>query len=260
MVSQVNRQKQRSEKRLAGKTCVVTGSSRGIGRGIATELGRNGAEVVVNYRSSDTQANEVVDEIEDAGGTAVAIQTDVADVEQVSTMYEQVQSAFGTVDVLVNNAGITRDGRFEELSHADWNRVLSVCLDGTFNCTKAFFEDVRAADDGRLINISSVVGEQGNYGQANYAAAKSALFGFTRSLALELAPSGSTANCIAPGYTRTDMVDAVREDIRERILEQIPLGRFAEVEEIAGLVRYLASPESGYMTGEVLSMNGGLQR
>jgi 3-oxoacyl-[acyl-carrier protein] reductase len=172
-------------------------------------------------------------------------------------MRDRIHDAVGSVDVLVNNAGITADRRFEEMTHEEWDRVLSVCLDGTFNCTKAFFEDVRDADDGRLINVSSVIGKQGNYGQANYAAAKSALFGFTRSLAQELAPHASTANCIAPGYTHTDMVRAVRDDVQDRLRERIPLGRFADPEEVAHLVGYLASPRSGYMTGETLNLNGG---
>jgi 3-oxoacyl-[acyl-carrier protein] reductase len=242
---------------LRGTVCLVTGSSRGIGRRIAEELGRSGAEVIVNYRSSADAAATVVDRIEETAGSAMALQGDVTDRDGVAAMRDRIHDAVGSVDVLVNNAGITADRRFEEMTHEEWDRVLSVCLDGTFNCTKAFFEDVRDADDGRLINVSSVIGKQGNYGQANYAAAKSALFGFTRSLAQELAPHASTANCIAPGYTHTDMVRAVRDDVQDRLRERIPLGRFADPEEVAHLVGYLASPRSGYMTGETLNLNGG---
>jgi 3-oxoacyl-[acyl-carrier protein] reductase len=243
---------------LSGAVCLVTGSSRGIGRSIAEELGRRGAEVVVNYRSSADAAEAVVDRIEDTGGNAMALQGDVTDRDRIVSMRDRIHDDIGSVDVLVNNAGITADRRFEDMTPEEWDRVLSVCLDGTFNCTKAFFEDVRDADDGRLINVSSVIGKTGNYGQANYAAAKSALFGFTRSLAQELAPHASTANCIAPGYTRTDMVNEVGDDIQDQLRERIPLGRFADPEEVAHLVGYLASPRSGYMTGEILNLNGGL--
>ncbi|WP_251344235.1 beta-ketoacyl-ACP reductase [Haloplanus halophilus] len=246
------------ENDLQGTVCLVTGSSRGIGRAIAEEFGRRGANVVVTYRSSAAAARDVADGIDATVGNALALQGDVTDRDRIETMRERVHDAFGPVDVLVNNAGITADRRFEEMTPEEWDRVLSVCLDGTFNCTNAFFADVRDATDGRLINISSVVGEQGNYGQANYAAAKSALSGFTRSLARELASHGSTANCIAPGYTRTDMVTEIRDDVRERLRDRIPVGRFANPEEVAHLAGYLASPRSSYMTGEVLNLNGGL--
>ncbi len=244
---------------LDGQTCMVTGSSRGIGRGIALELAENGADVVVNYRSSEGPAHEVVDEIEDMGQTAIAVQADVADQDSVQAMANEVHDELGEVDVLVNNAGITIDKVFDNMTHDDWQRVMEVNLGGVFNCTKAFWPDLKAANHGRLINISSVVGQQGNYGQANYATTKSGLFGFTRTVALELASEGSTANCVAPGFVETDMLADVPDRVRDKILQRIPLDRFAEVDDISGIVRFVASPESSYMTGQVLAVNGGME-
>ncbi|MFB6303699.1 MAG: beta-ketoacyl-ACP reductase [Haloferacaceae archaeon] len=245
--------------RLDDKTCLVTGSSRGIGRAVALEFARVGAETVVNYRSSAEEAEAVVEAIEDYGGDAIAVQADVADPDDVGAMRDAVHDEFGRVDVLVNNAGVTVDRKFENMSREDWDRVIDVNLGGTFNCTKAFFDDVRETTNGRLINVSSVVGQQGNYGQANYATSKGGLFAFTRTIALELADSGSTANCIAPGFTRTDMLEKVPERVKENIRSRIPLNRFATTEDIVGLVRFLASDESAYMTGQVLGVNGGLE-
>jgi len=244
---------------LDNQTCVVTGSSRGIGRGIAMDLGDHGANVVVNYRSSEQEAKEVVDGIRDSGGDAIAAQADVADGAEVQAMYERVTDEFGNVDVLVNNAGITIDKKFENMTREDWETVINVNLGGVFNCTDAFYDDLKAADHGRLINISSVVGQQGNIGQANYATTKSGLFGFTRTLALELAHTGATANCVAPGFVQTDMLDEVPERVQEKILREIPLNRFATVQDIAGIVRFVASEESSYMTGQVLGVNGGME-
>jgi 3-oxoacyl-[acyl-carrier protein] reductase len=244
---------------LEGQTCIVTGSSRGIGEGIATELGAHGAKVAVNYRSSEREAHETVDDIEDAGGTAIAAQGDVADYDQVEAMCEEVRDAFGPVDVLVNNAGITIDKTFGNMTREDWDRVISVNLGGVFNCTHCLFDDLQAADDGRLINISSVVGQQGNYGQANYATTKSGLFGFTRTIALEMARSGSTANCVAPGFVATDMLEEVPERVQQKILDRVPLDRFATVDDVSGIVRFLASEESSYMTGQILGVNGGME-
>mgnify|MGYP006299891013 CR=1 FL=1 len=244
---------------LEGQTCLVTGSSRGIGRAIATDVAEHGANVVVNYRSSHEKAESVVGEIENMGAEAIAIQADVAHKEEVEAMHEEVHEAFGEVDVLVNNAGITIDKKFDNMTRSDWDRVMEVNLGGVFNCTKVFWEDVRDAEEGRLINISSVVGQQGNYGQANYATTKSGLFGFTRTLALELASSGSTANCVSPGFVETDMLETVPERVQEKILRRIPLDRFATVDDVAGLVRFLAGEDSGYMTGQILAVNGGME-
>jgi 3-oxoacyl-[acyl-carrier protein] reductase len=244
---------------VEGQTCVVTGASRGIGAGIARDLGANGANVVVNYRSSTAEARGVSDAIEDEGNTAMVAQADVADRDQVADMAAEVRDAFGAVDVLVNNAGITADSKFAEMSRSEWDRVIEVNLGGVFNCTKAFFDDVRDAEDGRLINIASVVGQQGNYGQANYATTKSGLFGFTRTIALELAQSGSTANCVAPGFVATDMLESVPGRVKQKILREIPLDRFATIADVAALVRFVASTDSSYMTGQVLGVNGGME-
>lgn len=244
---------------LDDQVCVVTGASRGIGRGIAKELGQLGAAVVVNYRTSEAKAHAVVDAIKESRGSAIACQGDVAEYDDVKEMCNEVHDAFGQVDVLVNNAGITIDKKFTNMTPEDWAQVVAVNLDGVFNCTHCLFDDLLEAENGRLINISSVVGQQGNYGQANYATTKSGLFGFTRTLALEMARSGSTANCVSPGFVRTDMLDKVPEHVQERIVERIPLDRFAEVEDVTGIVRFLASPESNYMTGQILAVNGGME-
>ena len=243
---------------LEDRTCLVTGSSRGIGRGIAVDLGRQGANVAVNYRSSEEDAHETVELIEEAGGDAVAVQADVTEEDDVLTMREIIHDELGPIDVLINNAGITQDTRFVNMTKEEWDIVLDVHLGGMFLCSKIFYDDIREADQGRLINISSIVGKQGNFGQANYAAAKSGMFGFTRTLALELAPEGSTANCVAPGFTRTAMLEAVPEKVQEQIRGNIPLGRFGTVEDIACVVRFLASKDSSYLTGEVIDVNGGM--
>lgn len=244
---------------LENQTCVVTGASRGIGRGIAEELGQHGAEVVVNYRSSEAEAHDVVDAIEDSGGNAVPLQADVSNFDEVQAMADRVDELYDGADVLVNNAGITIDKKFEAMTKEDWETVVDVNLGGVFNATKTFFSDIKESDQGRLINISSVVGQQGNYGQANYAATKSGLFGFTRTIALELASTGSTANCVAPGFVKTDMLDEVPDRVQEKILDRIPLNRFATVEDVAGIVRFVSSPDASYMTGQILAVNGGME-
>ncbi len=244
---------------LEDQTCLVTGASRGIGRAIAIELGRCGADVAVNYRSSTAEATATAETIEESGGSAVTVQADIADYEQVESMASTVRDRFGPLDVLVNNAGITVDKKFENMTRDDWDRVIDVNLGGTFNCTHTFFSDIKSAEEGRLINISSVVGQQGNYGQANYATTKSGLFGFTRTLALELASEGSTANCIAPGFVDTGMLEIVPGRVKEKIRRRIPLGRFANPEDVAGLARFVASEDSSYMTGQVLGVNGGME-
>ncbi len=243
---------------MNGRTCVITGSARGIGRGIAEYLGNEGANVVINYRSSEGAANEAVESIKAAGGDAIAAQADVTDREGVEHMREQCHKAFGPADVLVNNAGVTADTQFIEMSREEWDQVMNVNLGGMFNCTQEFYDDIWNAHEGRLINISSVVGKQGNFGQANYATAKSGMFGFTRTISLELAEGGSTANCVAPGFTKTDMLESVPEKVLDRIIATIPLNRLAEVEDIAAAVRFLASEESSYITGEVIDINGGM--
>ena len=242
---------------LNDKTCVVTGASRGIGSGIAEEFGRNGANVAVNYRSSEEAAHETVEQIESDGGSAIAVQADVTDRDRIDHLREEVLDTFGSADVLVNNAGLNVDTGFAEMDHQEWDPVIDVHLGEMFRCTDAFFEDIRDANAGRLINISSIVGKQGNYGQANYATAKSGMFGFTPTLARELAQTDSTANCIAPGFIETDMLEGIPEEVQEQLLNDIPLNRFGTAEDVAHLARYLASEESSYVTGEVIDVNGG---
>jgi 3-oxoacyl-[acyl-carrier protein] reductase len=240
------------------RTCLITGSSRGIGRGIAEELADHGANVVINYRASAGAAEEAAAEIRERGGEAMISQADVTEEEEVAAMHEEVDDAYGSVDVLINNAGINVDTLFSQMTRAEWDRVIEVDLTGAFVCTKEFFEDIQEAPEGRLINISSVVGKQGNLGQANYAAAKSGMFGLTRTLAIELADSGSTSNCVAPGFTQTEMIEGIPEQVQDRIRSEIPLGRFATIEEVASTVRFIASSEASYITGEVVDVNGGM--
>ena len=242
---------------MEDRTCVVTGASRGIGRGIAEQFGREGANVVVNYRSSEEEALEVVDFIEEHGGNAIAVQADVTNQEAIREMRDHTHEVFGPIDVLVNNAGINQDVMFEDMTHEQWDTVLDIHLDGTFHCTQAYYEDLREAEHGRLINISSIVGQEGNLGQANYAAAKSGIFGFTRTLALELARHGSTANAIAPGFIKTSMLESVPEKVLDRIRNDTPLGRLGDVKEVAAVASFLASEDSAFMTGEIIDVNGG---
>jgi len=241
------------------QVCVVTGASRGIGRGIVLDLGAHGASVVVNYNESEEEAYEVVEEINAGGGDAIAVQADVSDLGEVRAMRDEVRDEYGGADVLVNNAGVTVDKKFVNMDREDWDRVVGVNLGGTYNATKAFFNDISVSSNGRLINISSVMAQRGNYGQANFTAAESAKFGFTRTLALELAASDSTANCVAVGFTKTDMLEKVDDRVKKKIRERIPLGRFADVEEVTGIVRFLASRESSYMTGQIVGLNGGMR-
>jgi len=242
---------------MEGRTCVVTGASKGIGRGIAERLGENGTNVVVNYRSSEAEALEVRDSIEDQGGSAIAVQADVTDEAAVKAMRDRTHEVFGPIDVLVNNAGINQDVMFEDMTHEQWDVVLDIHLDGAFHCTQAFYEDLKSAEHGRLINISSIVGQEGNLGQANYAAAKSGIFGFTRTLALELARHDSTANAIAPGFIKTSMLEGVPEKILDRIRADTPLNRLGDVEDVAAIVEFVASEDSSFMTGEIIDVNGG---
>jgi 3-oxoacyl-[acyl-carrier protein] reductase len=242
---------------MRGKTCVVTGSSKGIGRGIAERLGENGCAVAVNYRGSTDAAHETVESVEDAGGTAIAVQADVTDLAAVEAMREEVHDSFGEVDVLINNAGINQDVVFNEMTHEEWDTVLDVHLDGAFHCTQTFYDDIAAAEEGRLINISSIVGKGGNFGQANYATAKAGIFGFTRTLALELAREGSTSNCVAPGFISTRMVEDLPDRIKDQIRGDTPLGRLGDVREVAEVVCFLASDRSSFITGEVIDVNGG---
>ncbi|TVS06739.1 MAG: 3-oxoacyl-[acyl-carrier-protein] reductase [Cyanobium sp. PLM2.Bin73] len=241
---------------LAGQVALVTGASRGIGAAIAAELAGAGATVVVNFASSSDAANAVVAGIQAAGGQAWAHQADVADEEQVEAMVKAVLETEGRLDVLVNNAGITRDGLLMRMKSADWQSVIDLNLTGVFLCTRAVSRSMLKARSGRIINITSVVALMGNPGQANYSAAKAGVIGLTRSSAAEFASRGVTVNAVAPGFIDSDMT---AELVKEPILAAIPLGRMGQPTEVAGAVRFLAAdPAAAYMTGQVLQVDGGM--
>jgi 3-oxoacyl-[acyl-carrier protein] reductase len=242
----------------ATRVALVTGASRGIGRAIALACGAAGYAVGVNYKAHESAAQEVVQRIREAGGKAIALQGDVSRREDVEEIFRRVTAELGPVAVLVNNAGITRDTLLLRLSEADWDAVLDLNLRGAFLCTKAALRGMLKARWGRVINISSVVGLTGNPGQANYAAAKAGLLGFTRSVAREVAERGITVNAIAPGYITTDITEHLAEEWKARILAGIPIGRFGTPEDVSGVAVFLASDAACYMTGQVLTVDGGM--
>ncbi|NBV69540.1 MAG: 3-oxoacyl-[acyl-carrier-protein] reductase [Synechococcaceae bacterium WB4_2_0805] len=241
---------------LIGQTALVTGASRGIGKAVALELAAAGATVAVNYANSNAGADAVVAEITAQGGNAYALQADVSQEEEVNALVEAVIKRSGSLDVLVNNAGITRDGLLMRMKTSDWQAVINLNLTGVFLCTRAVTRPMLKQKRGRIVNITSVVGLMGNAGQANYAAAKAGVIGFTRSSAKELASRGITVNAVAPGFIATDMTKDLQA---EALLAAIPLGRYGEVAEVAGAVRFLAAdPAAAYITGQVLQVDGGM--
>ncbi|MFZ2412425.1 MAG: beta-ketoacyl-ACP reductase [Candidatus Methanoperedens sp.] len=276
--------------RLEGKVALVTGGGRGIGKAIALRLAQEGADVVINFQNKKENAEKVsrlIDQMGKAGEIetlaskinsienkehakelskmidaigkhSYIYQADVGNMEQVNRMQDEVIKEFGKVDILVNNAGIVRDKSFIKMTQAMWSDVLNVNLNGCFYCTKAFAEGMLERKYGRIVNISSVVGRMGNFGQANYTASKAGLIGLTKALAKEFAGKGVTVNAIAPGFIETDMVKGIPGEVMEKIVAKIPLGRLGKASEVAGAVAYLASNEGDYITGQVIDINGGL--
>ena len=244
--------------KLEGRTALVTGGSRGIGRAVALALAAEGADVAVNYVSSEGAAKEVVEQIKKGGRRAMLAQADVADYPDTFRMAQEVLREFGHLDILVNNAGINSDKTFTKMDHASWRRVLAINLDGVFNCSKVFIDQMLKRNYGRIVNMTSVIGQIGNFGQANYAASKAGVAAFSKSLAKELAGKGITVNAIAPGFIETEMVLGIPEKVRNKLLDQIPLRRFGTPEEVARAVVYLCSADGDYFTGAEFSINGGL--
>ena len=243
---------------LTGKVALVTGGSRGIGRAIAEKLASLGARVVINYRQNEAAAKEVVDGIRAAGGEAVAVQGDVRNAEDARRMVKTTLDTFGRLDILVNNAGTTRDNLLALMKEEDWDLVLETNLKGTYQVTKAAIRSMMKQRSGRIINITSVAGVAGNPGQTNYSAAKAGIIGFTRSLAKEIGPRNITVNAVAPGYVPTDLTANLPEDLIQRAVELTPLGRLGTVEDVANVVAFLASDEAGFITGQVLRVDGGM--
>ena len=240
------------------KVALVTGSSRGIGRAIAIELAKCGIDVIVNNNVNPKEGTDVVDEINKIGQQAIYIQADVSDLDQVEKMVEEIISEFGKMDILVNNAGIIVDKLLKDMTIEEWNKVVAVNLTGVFNCTKSAIKYMQKQKSGKIINISSVSGQIGNIGQANYSASKAGVISFTKTVAKEYAKDGISVNAVAPGFIRTRMVENIPEKVMLKILKQIPLGRLGEPEDVAKLVRFLASDDAKYITGQVISINGGV--
>ncbi|UCD59338.1 MAG: 3-oxoacyl-[acyl-carrier-protein] reductase [Candidatus Hydrogenedentota bacterium] len=242
---------------LRGKIALVTGGSRGIGRAIAEALARAGATVVVCSRNLDSN-KDTAEQIRSRGGLAYPYRVDVTDGDSVSALVSDVLKDFGRIDILVNNAGVAADNLLLRLKEADWDKVIDTNLKGTFNCTKAVARTMVKQRGGKIINIASVVGITGNPGQANYCASKAGIIGLTKSVARELASRNITVNCVAPGLIRTAMTDALPDEAKDDVLRLIPLGRMGEPEDVAEIVKFLASPASDYITGEVIRADGGM--
>ena len=243
---------------LEGKAALVTGGSRGIGRAVCLELARRGACVAVNYAGNAAAAEETVESCKAKGVDAFSVQADVADAAACDAMVKEVLSRFGRLDILVNNAGITRDGLMPMLKDADWDAVLDANLKGAFHCMRAAYRPMMKQKYGRVVNLSSIVGLRGNAGQANYAASKAGLIGLTKSMAKELAGRNVTVNAVAPGFIDTDMTAALPEKARESLLASIPMGRLGQGEDVAKAVAFFAGDGAGYVTGQVLCVDGGM--
>ncbi len=238
------------------RVSIITGAARGLGLAIAKRLAGEGCITIINDIDEKSLSRALLD-IKKINNKCFMYAADITDRQSVGNMFEYALKKGGKIDILVNNAGITRDGFFHKMKEKDWKKVIDVNLGGMYNCTRAVIENMRENNYGRIINISSVVGISGNIGQTNYAASKAAVIGFTKALSLESAVLGITVNAIAPGFIKTDMTDGIPDEIKKKILAKIPVGRFGKPEEIAGMVVYLSSEEASYITGQVISINGG---
>ncbi len=245
-------------KELKNKCVLVTGAAKGIGKASALELAKLGANVIINYNSSHDEAQKTVSEIKKLGVKSISIQADVGNLDQVKLMVEEIHKEFGHIDILVNNAGIIDDGLMLRMSDEAWERVINTNLNGTFYCTRAVLRSMVQQRWGRIINIGSVVGLRGNIGQVNYTASKAAINGFTYALAKEVATRNITVNTITPGYIHTDTVDVLTDKQKETIMTWIPMAHFGEVEDIAHMVAFLSSSKAKYVTGQVISIDGGM--
>ncbi|BDF35164.1 beta-ketoacyl-ACP reductase [Lachnospiraceae bacterium] len=243
---------------MEGKVALVTGGARGIGRAIALELAKGGAIVVINYNGSQDKAMDLKQEIESRGGRAEIYQCNISDFAKCEELVQGIVKQFGSLDILVNNAGITKDGLLMKMSEEDFDKVIDVNLKGAFNTIRFASRQMLKQKSGRIINLSSVVGVAGNAGQANYASSKAGIIGLTKAAAKELASRGITVNAIAPGFIETDMTDALPEKVKESTVSQIPLARFGRPEDVAKLAAFLASEASGYITGQVIHVDGGM--
>ena len=243
---------------IEGKSALVTGASKGIGRAVAIRLAEMGVKVAVNYNRSEDAARDVVSMLGEIGVESFAVQADVSDLERVTAMIDKVEETWSGIDIMVNNAGIIDDGLLVRMSDTAWDSVISTNLNGTFYCTRAVLRGMIRRRWGRIINIGSVVGIRGNAGQANYSASKAGIMGFTKALAKEVATRNITVNTVTPGYISTDTVDVLPQETKERIRAAIPQGHFGEVDDVAHLVAFIASEKAKYMTGQVVSVDGGM--
>ncbi|MEW6636829.1 MAG: 3-oxoacyl-[acyl-carrier-protein] reductase [Actinomycetota bacterium] len=241
-----------------GRVAIVTGGGRGLGRAIVLRLAREGANVVVSYRSNDEAARETAEAVREAGAKCELVKGDVASPEDVKALFGAASETFGRLDILVNNAGITRDNIMMRMKDDEFDDVISTNLKGTYLCTRAALRPMVRARWGRIVNVSSVVGLVGNAGQANYAASKAGIIGFTKSVAREVAQRGITANAVAPGYVETELTGSLPADVKEAIRAQVPMGRFGEAEEVAELVAFLCGEGAGYITGQTIAVDGGM--
>ncbi|TFE02726.1 3-oxoacyl-[acyl-carrier-protein] reductase [Jeotgalibacillus salarius] len=244
--------------KLEGKTAIVTGASRGIGRSIAIELAKNGANVVVNYSGSEEKAKETAKEVEASGVRALVIRADVSNADDVQAMLKETIGEFGSIDILVNNAGITKDNLLMRMKEEEWDQVMDINLKGVFLTTKAAARPMMKQRKGKIINVSSIVGVMGNAGQANYVASKAGVIGLTKTSAKELAARGINVNAVAPGFIETDMTDELAEDVQASMKKMIPLDRFGKPEDIAKAVVFLASEDADYITGQTIHIDGGM--